>query len=305
MRGDYTKGKIVVNIKYTDIRPTYEGSSTHCCPNECLVTLRSLLEDLPPLMARGGSIASGGEVPLTVVLPRVESLKIVDHNYGSLWWTCNKILMIKHLTNEQIKALFEGPSADFSKLLTDLQGENPLYSEHRPIISRVAENYWLREITFRDLDIARERLDQIEVIHGDLRDLGTKIDLLYISNALEHQPFDGPPRNGLTQTVKSVVGYRGHIIGTNTKPAGCHQHQSVDEKCSHSMSHLSWTYFRVQPKMEPCHYMPHVAEKILKTTRVDTYYKRDIVVPLHLPPLYSKVFTYHMQHRRRTTAAQN
>ena len=286
-------------IKFTDVRPEYNGSTSHASPNECLVTLRSLLDDLPPLMAQGGSIASGGEVPLTVVLPRVEQLKIVDHNYGSLWWTCNKILMIKHLTNEQIVALFKGPQADFTKFLNDLKADNPLSGKYYTDTSKnVANTYWLREITPRDLDIARERLDQIDVIHGDLRDLGTKIDLLYVSNALEHCPFDGPAINGLTQTVKSVVGYRGHIIGTNVKPEGCHLNQSVNEKCPYSIGHLSWTYFRMQPKIEPHRYEPHVAKRVLQMSRFDPYYRRELQSPVNLQLLYKQAFTYHMQQRR-------
>lgn len=283
-------------IKYTDVRPSFEGSSMHVCPNECLIMLRSLLNDLPPLMAKGGSIASGGEVPLTVVLPRVEHLKIIDHNYGSLWWTCNKILMIKHRTNEQIKALFEGPPTDFVKLMNDIQGENPLSGRGFNLNYRVADQYWLHEITPRELDIARERLDQIEVIHGDLRDLGTNLDLLYISNALEHTSFDGKSgdRSNLATTVKSVVSYRGHIIGTGPEPAGCHQHQRVTESCAHARSHLTWNYFRVQPKLEPRHrYERNVAQRRLMHKYVDhySYYRQEILKPIALPALYNRAFT--------------
>lgn len=283
-------------IKFTDVRPTFNGSSAHTEPNECLFALRSLLDDMPPLVAKGGSIASGGEVPLTVVLPRVEHLKIVDHNYGSLWWTCNKILMIKHRTNEQIKALFENPlTTDFVKLIQDLQPENPVVEGARAMC-RVAVNYWLREITPRELDIARERLDQIEVIHGDLRDLGTNLDLLYISNALEHQPFDGYGE-GLVQTVKSVVNHCGRIIGAGRQPGGCYQRHSTDVTCMGTVTqhHLAWNYFCVQPKFETRHrYERIITQRVLKQRCGDRYYHPYLII-VNQQKLNQKAFQDHMQ----------
>lgn len=186
-----------MSIKFTDIRPQFTGSEGYVCPNECLLSLREVLKSMPWKPSVGGSIASGGEVPLTVILPHVDSLKIVDHNYISLWWTCFKILMIKHRTNAQIRELFAGPLKDFSALINDLKAEIPINApatneEHLRWYwgtGATLKVYWTDQITDAHLDAARERLDEVEVIHGDLRDL-SNIDLLYISNALEHTPHD-------------------------------------------------------------------------------------------------------------------
>lgn len=287
-----------MSIRFTDVRPTFIGSSAYVCPNECLVSLRESLHKARKgaYLYLGGSIASGGEVPLTVILPTVDRLKMVDHNYGSLFWACTKILLIKHRTNEQIRQLlapvpnpnttaydaYDRLCEDFAKFMRDVHAENPLKDKHKltdldgPSVGKgvgsmyqtlksnwfTLTQYWHHEILDTHLDAARDRLDNIEVIHGDIRDMGEGLDVLYISNALGHGPHDsrlasthGNYSSGselLRQQIPSLMSVNGLVLVAGSEldpvlPNTVRAASSGMTKCK--LAHNSWGYLvdRKQP----------------------------------------------------------
>lgn len=221
-------------IKFTDIRPTFTGSETYMLPNEYLPELRKLIADLPNDLPLGGSIASGGEVPLTVILPKVQKLKVVDHNYGSLWWTCVKILLLRRFKYEELLKEFARPNTDFNSLIADVAKDielpikqSPFYcceSARRSVCQACQDKlkaFWTNQVTPEIADEVRERLDVIELIHGDIRDLGENLDLLYISNALSHSPFDGNYK-ALDANIKQVLAQGAIVLMSGqATPEGC------------------------------------------------------------------------------------
>ena len=245
-------------IKFTDIR-SYVGSQAYLCPNECLHSLRAALDAAPnkePIT--GGAIASGGEVPLSVVLPRLRGvLQIVDHNYGSLFYTCVKILMLKHKTNAEIDTL-TGSETAMRAFAESTRGENPLSQFFKDGLPVPCESspwtrlgaFWRSEIPYDLRDAARTRLHQIELIHGDLRDLNRDLDILYTSNAFGHTPHDRGRDDFRTGTM-ALVKMGGVILTTYASPGYGLQVEedfteaaNIHEQCTHGCSWIAYLYQR-------------------------------------------------------------
>jgi hypothetical protein len=85
----------------------------------------------------------------------------------------------------------------------------------------------------------------VELIHGDLRDLGTDLDIIYISNALGHSPFDASTMDGKTYVgrrnleaqLASIVSVGGLVLSTGGGAPELALAKSFEFKGS-----MTWTY---------------------------------------------------------------
>lgn len=231
-----------MRFTYEDKMPNTNVGEGYNYPNENYGVLCELADKAK--FKKAASIASGGEVPLFVVLPRANSVMAIDHSYNSSRWVCVKALLLEHNTTQQIRKLLKdiaGNAAVGEKLFLELGKELPpelhrlatkhnsyssYYYEPKPV-EKASWAYVFGYFDFRGwalymnsipdamLDAARERLDNLTVIHGDLRKLEEygKFDFLYASNAPEHYTYEGGKMLGFDPMV-DLVKRRGYVLHT-------------------------------------------------------------------------------------------
>jgi hypothetical protein len=156
---------------------------------------------------RAASIASGGEIPLFVLLPRCEEVVAIDHSYRALTAFYIKILLLVELGPKGMKKLIsnydlENFKAQAAKVVDKLPeplkgkysggtkyGDQGTFTHNDWSDTRREWHY----VPDRLLSQTIKRLDRITLVHGDLMDLKDKgeFDCLYISNALEHRGRNG------------------------------------------------------------------------------------------------------------------
>lgn len=171
-------------------------------------------------LGRAMSIASGGEVPLFVLLPKCEQVVAVDHSYRSLAVTWAKAMMLDIMGPDAMKRLFEQDT--YRELTTFLKGVKEKAPEilqkkvawpvdgdingWNCMITSSDFNAIRREMHFIPRDVLRRaqvNLHKLMLIHGDFRDVKGAYNTLYLSNALEHSDRDGrrPPPNSIDPFV--------------------------------------------------------------------------------------------------------
>lgn len=181
-----------MGIKFIDVHAAFNATG-YDATNEEPELFRRLLRGVHP--KRVLSIASGGEIPLTVLLPRTrEELIAVDHSYKSVAYTAAKALALeKH--GVALKDKMTGPDSatDWWTLLEKLKPElpEPLGLHLHRAYSNDVRREW-NMVPRRTLAAAFANLEKLTLLHGDLRDAKDRgpFDLIYLSNAHEHQSRD-------------------------------------------------------------------------------------------------------------------
>lgn len=203
-----------MRFTYEDRRPTYDKPRGYIIPNENISGWFDITADMPAFN-KAVAIASGGEVALSVLLPKAsESVIAVDHAYCSLCWAYIKAAMLEEFGGERIKELLRGPNEMFHDAIKDIKTALPPelrakmnYTEHHEftaVRSSQLSAYW-QLIPTSSLDEAREKLDLLKLVHGDILDFtDTNVDVTYISNCNTHTNFKGgsPHLNDLEKIVK-------------------------------------------------------------------------------------------------------
>lgn len=180
-------------INFIDWRPEFKGNEHYQSSNEHLPTLRGLAEKHGPYRTTGG-ICSSGDVFLTSILPFAKRYVAVDHNYGSLAIAMLKVLLLSHHSITAVMKLLQPHTYDLAPIMTELQKELP---DCPALKGFTCSSHWCNDWLMAgeaNLAKAKERLNEITFIHGDLRDLKQAephYDLIYLSNALEHCSFSG------------------------------------------------------------------------------------------------------------------
>jgi hypothetical protein len=206
-------------IRFTDLRPTYVGSHYYIVPNESVNGWIHLVESLKTRFKHAGSICSGGEVPLLVLLPFADKVTAIDHSYKSLAIAISKVLLLRNHTADQLiqmnKVTLNGLITEFQKdlpeslrcfnIANDLCCESGSYG--------TVTGKW-RKIGLHRIDAIRERLDDIDFIHGDLRDL-PRVDCIYTSNAAGHERHDKAPSEAFTKDVCRSLVSGGHLLSSH------------------------------------------------------------------------------------------
>lgn len=170
--------------------------------NEDLRIHHMLLEEA---MKRGpvkhvACIASGGEVPLQVLAPKVKSVVAIDYSRRSLAWAIAKTILLQSHEPEQAIALLSAQSLDAPEwdevlMKTAKRRLFPLTQLNRKAyqMSQDTRRTW-RDLPADDVRTIAKASRRIEYIHGDLN-LHLKerapYDLLYVSNALTFHTSEG------------------------------------------------------------------------------------------------------------------
>lgn len=264
-----------MRFKFEERRPDFFANSAYQATNEDTKTIRRLVADIRP--SRVASIASGGEVPLTVMLPQAsDGVWAVDICYGGLAWTALKALLLEHLGAKGVIDLFKGgakgvaPPArwhHFRDLLVELSAELPDILKGRVVINSRDNSYnpfsaiyqlWDVETGRVDeklLDATIERLGTLTLVHGDIRDLaGINADIYYTSNAITYGgAYDGKPIS--LDDLAPVLKQGGHVLATDNaryttdKPHWQQLHQIPTPQGGYG----NWTFYvfrygRIWPK---------------------------------------------------------
>ncbi len=143
---------------------------------------------------RAACIASGGEVLLSVILPRAKEVVAIDHSYRSLGASYRKLLLLQKLGGSQTTALLRDEKYDELKQhLVEIVQQLPEKVKALGDISTVMHSL-RREWSFTRMParVTPKIAQRVTFVHGDLSDLGKHgtFDLLYISNAMEHTNRD-------------------------------------------------------------------------------------------------------------------
>jgi hypothetical protein len=143
-------------------------------------------------------IASGGEIPLTVLLPKAtDGVIAIDHGYNALATTYMKALLIKELgpavfSKHLEEANYDELVAMARKLRDQLPDRLKVYcsSFDRNYISSIRREW--HGTSSSTLEATHRKLEKLTLLHGDLTDLREygPFDLLYTSNATEHSNRD-------------------------------------------------------------------------------------------------------------------
>jgi len=179
---------------FEDKHPQFNGTSGYTITNEEPELFARMLGKRR--FKRAAGIASGGEIPIQVLLPRSDEVLAIDHAYQPLAYSYMKTLMIESLGINKFQKLLLETSGKYYPELVKLGMElaamlpEPL-NKHLPITSVNSSFFagmrkeWLVLRGLRKIDA---KLDKLTLIHGDLTDLGQygQVDCLYISNAIQH-----------------------------------------------------------------------------------------------------------------------
>lgn len=211
-------------IKLPTLVEKYPGFSAYGygATNEESQLIRELLKGRR--FKRAGGICSAGEIPLFVLLNFAKEVCVIDHSYRSLRAAYSKAIMLSVFGPRRTKEILTAPNVDNSihqmvdVLMAPVITNWCKDKEANKIISASTNVNWIGYnapdwIGYNAPDLRKEwhfahlswltkaasRLDRLSMAHGDLTELEGSFDLLYLSNAHEHQG-----RNGLAPDLKKL-----------------------------------------------------------------------------------------------------
>lgn len=253
-------------LKFED-KHEYSAGGYYWVPNEELSIWRQFLRDIP--INRAAGICSGGEVGLFGLLTHVrKELVLVDHSYASLGIAMLKYQALRELGWQRTQELFT--CADTTKIHEGLEPILLKLPEKVQAKIRLADVRHYSHTTRDEWDAVSARvkqksctkLDWVSFVHGDLTDLVDKgpFDLLYLSNALEHNDRNG--KAPLTEKVEALVKPGGYVLYCYFEPAVPHKRREHSweviktdkprERFDYNRGKLGWTYTLCRiPKSQP------------------------------------------------------
>lgn len=255
-----------MRIKFEEYREFNAGGG-YMFTNESIVVAAELAKKAAP--KRVGGICSSGDLLFAAFAPVADECVMVDHSLMSLQVAAVKGILIEHLTGTELKKLLQEVGCDAYKTQRESKSRlqdaiheatqelpDPLrhvanyYGDPHVISASSWANVW-SPVTAETIDAAREKLDHIKIIHGDLRDLKEPVDLLYLSNALEHNGFDGvhPDVKALTPLVKDSGSifltsagntYLNKLVAMNMEIVHNNKAETLEKRHMEEMA--SWSY---------------------------------------------------------------
>ena len=183
--------------KFEDIHP-FSSTNGYTATNEDIQLHQALLRGRN--FKRAASIASGGEVPFLVLLPRCREVVAADHSYTALAACMLKAIILERVgPRELLSMLWSNREVEFNTILDAAKMELPevlkpismggrsfLYT-NLSLIFRQMRLTWFH-ITPAVLEKTMARMDSLTLIHGDITDLVSRgqFNVLYASNVHEH-----------------------------------------------------------------------------------------------------------------------
>ena len=242
-------------MRFEDRHPAFNASG-YACTNEEPEIFAHLLGR--KRFEKSGGIASGGEILFSTILPRTKGeVVMVDHSYKALVVCWIKASLLSSLGPRGLKTLFLfGGHEKFMEKVMEIVPSLPpelsvkfapcmkgnTYSgtftpNEFPALRK--EWFYISEVALR---ASLKRLDRLTFIHGDLSDLPTNLDLLYVSNATGHTNRDNkyPTYDGVSEHLK--VG--GTLLSTGSVPTSIFNGPAKLVKEINSMPGFrsSWTH---------------------------------------------------------------
>lgn len=178
----------------------FNGSSGYVASNEHMSTHREFVDEAEKLIPGGiknvGAIASGGELPLAVFLPRGANVWAVDHAKRSLVYAYLKAMLLDMNSPEEFRTkMLSNPYQAFKEVLGHLPTApfDPqfvmslvsMFSNNVCYPSTDLQGCW-NDTPIQLVEKAKANLRNLTLIYGDFYDLahqGVDFDLLYTSNA--------------------------------------------------------------------------------------------------------------------------
>lgn len=207
---------------FKDIHPAHDGGG-YSCTNEEPHIHTALIDRYHPkgkTFQRAAAISSGGEIPILVLLSRAEEVIAIDHSYMALGHAYLKCIMLDLFGPKAfLDMITTGDHATATKMFTEAKPLVPTCMHPRLYSFDVSSNKKFWNISLETLTLIHSRLDKLTFVHGDLTDLSHfgVFDVLYISNALEHQ---GRSRKGpKMDDFRTFVKDDGLVLMTTAKGA--------------------------------------------------------------------------------------
>ena len=208
-----------MRFKYIDAVPGHRGGG-FSVTNENMKALRHLVEMIPSRKRLGG-ICSGGEVPITVLLPAAsEEVVVVDQGLSAIGPALVKLFMLEQYGGAGMKVeLSKRQPIDYLDLFKELPRDiGALVLEATRYFHPGYAPIWQ---TFDDkvLDEAREKLELLTVVHGDLSEIhkfaGGPFDALYTSNAMGWSVIGNYRTMLSTKHLEPALTPDGFLFGTS------------------------------------------------------------------------------------------
>lgn len=230
-------------------------------PNESMAGLKQHIAGMK--LKKAGGICSGGEVPLTVLLPNCTGPVVaVDHSLHSLYAAMTKALMLEKLTTKELHKLLTSSQHDLETVWRqfhrDLLAELP--EDLHPVLLKVTsphvsqdsfQKYWAPpNLSTEELDTARERLENLTFVYGDLTSLAKfgKFQVVYLSNAMQHVPKLDRGSLTLAKVKPALFKRKPRVLFTTTdinplKHSGWTFMRGDNKDCGHP-----WRYYAATPE---------------------------------------------------------
>lgn len=201
----------------------YDPGTTYTVTNEEPDLMSSILGNRR--FNRIAAVLSSGDVLLSVLLPRCKEVVAVDHSYGSLAAAYVKAVLLDQMGAKGMKEMLFNctkwddlkPHCEKAHALLPEELKPYFKCNGSPYTGVTSlqydwttlrrEWYYLPSIK---LERSRAKLDKVQVIHGDITDLGKygEFGLLYTSNAHEHTTRDsGAPKIADWAPLVKMGGY--------------------------------------------------------------------------------------------------
>lgn len=240
-----------MRFTYQDLRPEHDTHSFYYVPNESLPTWRSMTHLWRP--RKVASICSAGEVPLTVLLPITkQALYAVDHSRACLTLAMSKALMIEKMSTPDILKLVNDRPA-FIRTLEELRKELPpeIRNKHDYWDGKAYRAIWLQAA--KQIDAARERLELLHFVHGDVQDLTSfgEFHLVYASNIFTHWSVV-KQKKPTTADIRPLLTKRGRLLFVTSGAPGAFsdlklQRCVADSRPDPNCNEMFWRYHAYTP----------------------------------------------------------
>lgn len=205
--------------KFRDLHPTFSVEG-YVVTNEDPKVFQDLIAD--KVFQRSAGICSGGEMPLTVLLPQTsEEVIAIDQSYKALTAACLKATLIEvlgpTLAHQTLKNGVGLTQALQEKVVPHLP---PSLAVHTAATIQVLDNNLFsikREWGYIDEGLVvrvHANLEKLTFCHGDLHDLAPlgPFDCLYTSNAFDHTNRQGLPTS---KEVGPLIKEGGLLLSTS------------------------------------------------------------------------------------------
>ncbi|MBI3190236.1 hypothetical protein HYZ41_00880 [archaeon] len=237
------------DFNYKDFTEEKIDGYIYC--NENSEFIREKTESLKP--RKIGGICSGGDILILSLLPSGADIIAMDISYDAIAATILKLSMLKNYKSDKIKEMISSDSLRYIDAFKEFMNEIPKNLEKNVNKERILEDsrdstnaqrfeyQWSRTSNYV-LDSAREKIDNLTLIHENLKNIknhGT-FDFIYASNAIDFGRVDDSEKKDIIEAIEDS----GHILTARTdlsNLSNCKLIESVEKT-----NPMRWDYYLYQ-----------------------------------------------------------